>query len=217
MFTLVKRMSRDMWETSRIALSLLLTLGKRVWTMLWAISEVATMFGVGVAAIALFAIVLVSCTAGIVAPTSDSDFSYAAGSSIPIDNNFYTVAGTVVADVADRTTGQEKGHITGSAIGAGNFTSMQGTYFPGDVFVRLSVELVNPSTELAPQGNVVLLKTTDLKAVALLPGDYVTFVCRAQYEAVAATNNAEAFDADKAGTWELDYCRLNSPVISEGE
>ena len=197
---------------------------KRVWAKLWKICFVGMSFGMGISALLIFVLfvaILASCTAGTVAPTSDSDFSYAAGSSIPIDNNFYTVAGTVVADVADRTTGQEKGHITGSAIGAGNFTSMQGTYFPGDVqgkgFVRLSVELVNPSTELAPQGNVVLLKTTDLKAVALLPGDYVIFVCRAQYEAVAATNNAEAFDADKAGTWELDYCRLKSPVISEGK
>ena len=202
------------------------TFVKRSWAGLWRISFVGMSFAMGLIPLLLLSLLLLTlilnaCTAGTVAPTSDSDFSYAAGSSIPIDNNFYTVAGTVIADVTDRVTGQERGHITGSAIGTGNFTSMQGTYFPGDVqgkgFVRLSVELVSPSTELAPQGNVVLLKTTDLKAVALLPGDYVTFVCRAQYEAVAAANNAEAFDANKAGTWELDYCRLKSPVISEGE
>lgn len=193
---------------------------KQLWDRLWEIDFVGMAFTMTL--IPLFAIGFIasSCTTA-PAPESDSNFTYEMGATIPVDYAVYTIAGTVVADVSDRVTGQEPGHITGSSMTAGSFTSMSGTYFPGDVqgkgFVRLSVESVTPPTELAAPGNVTLLKTTDLKAVALLPGDYVIFVCRAQYEAVAAIIGGEDFDQSIAGTWELDYCRLKSPVISEGK
>lgn len=166
----------------------------------------------------LLSVLLIAACTALPAPESDSQFTYKTGSTIPVDYAVYTIAGTIVADVTDRATGQEPGRITGSSMTAGSFSSMSGTYFPGDVqgkgFVRLQVESATPDTELAAPGDITLLKTTDLKAVALLPGDYVTFVCRAQYEAVAAVISGEDFDQGAAGTWELDYCRLKSPVIS---
>jgi hypothetical protein len=45
----------------------------------------------------------------------------------------------------------------------------------------------------------------------------VTFKCRAQYEAVAAVRENESFNQAKVETWELDYCRMATPVIDVRE
>ena len=63
--------------------------------------------------------------------------------------------------------------------------------------------------------NGVIFKFTDTKATALLPGDVVEFKCRRQYEAVAPVKDAERFDEDKFSTWEFDFCRLTTGVITE--
>ena len=80
--------------------------------------------------------------------------------------------------------------------------------------LRLLVHSVEPATPLAQPDRIVLIKTSDTKASALLTGDIVTFRCRAQYKAVAAVRENEDFYPSKVATWELDYCRLATPVIS---
>ena len=174
----------------------------------------------------IIAALLLSGCAGQVPVESDSDQAYVSGSYVPLDYNYYSIKGTVVGDLISKDTGQAAGRIVGSNVGIapGNgglaTSSFSGTYFPGGVtgkgFVRIHVEDSTPDTPLAPDGSVVILKTTDLKAIALLPGDYVEFICRAQFEAVAAVDNQERFDKELAGTWEIDYCRLKSPVLTEG-
>lgn len=83
----------------------------------------------------------------------------------------------------------------------------------GKGYVRLLVSSTEPETETAPKGDVVILKVVDTKATALKDGDRVTFKCRRQYENVAAVKENEKFDRSTFGTWEMDYCRLASPVI----
>ncbi|MCI0438548.1 MAG: hypothetical protein L0177_05395 [Chloroflexi bacterium] len=147
-------------------------------------------------------------------PESDSGQAYdAGGERRPVDDNVYTITGQVVADVQtmSRQTSPAEGSYnpyTGSYFGA---------QFGGKGFVRLLVHSVEPSTPLAQVDQIVLIKTSDTKASALLVGDIVTFRCRAQYEAVAAVRINEAFYAatiEKVETWELDYCRLATPIIS---
>ena len=110
---------------------------------------------------------------------------------------------------AGKTSGQN---------GVVEYTMVPGAYFGpqfgGKGFVRLFVYSAEPATELARPENIVILKTSDTKASALLPGDIVTFKCRAQYEAVAAVRNAETFNKEALETWELDYCRMISPLIT---
>jgi hypothetical protein len=129
---------------------------------------------------------------------------------VPVDDEVYTIMGQVVADVA-----------TMSRQTAPSGTTFYGTYFGaefgGKGFVRLLVRSSEPPTLLAQPGRIVLIKTTDTKASALLVGDVVTFRCRAQYEALAAVRINESFQGtkvEKVATWELDYCRLATPVIS---
>ena len=147
-------------------------------------------------------------------PGSDSGQTYNARCcGIPVDTNVYTITGEVVADVE---TLQRR--IAPAQFG---YTEYGGTFFSpqfgGKGFVRLLVHSVTPRTTLAQPDRIVLIKTSDTKASALLPKDIVTFLCRAQYEAVAPVLINEDFDAEKARiveTWELDYCRMETPVVS---
>lgn len=158
------------------------------------------------------------------APDSDSTQQYDSGSKIPTDTQVYDVTGTVTADVKSLTRQQEPGHgssfgyVGGSGAGFSGFSS--GSYFgpvqTGRGFVRITVKSASPATDLAPAGDTVILKVSDTKGTALLPGDTVTFRCRRQYEAVAAVKNNQKFDAEGDATWELDYCRLASPIITVG-
>lgn len=150
------------------------------------------------------------------APTADSDSNqnYAKNSKIPVDDEIYTITGTVADSVENLTRQESPGK--GSLTGFGNYTT--GTYFgpveSGKGYVRLKVQNSQPRTDLATEGNISVLKVTDTKATALLPGDIVTFKCRRQYEALAAVKENQKFDEAKVATWELDFCRLASPVIT---
>jgi hypothetical protein len=159
------------------------------------------------------------------APDSDSSQSYDSGSKIPTDTAVYDIVGTVTAGVKSLTRqeqaahGSSFGYVGGSGAGFSGFSS--GSYFgpvqTGRGFVRITVDSATPATDLAPVGDTVILKVSDTKGTALLPGDTVKFRCRRQYEAVAAIKNNQKFDASADETWELDYCRLASPVITVGK
>lgn len=156
------------------------------------------------------------------APAADSDSAQEyKESKIPVDDNVYDITGEVVSDV-DSLTRQTKpggGSISAPVCAgtSGCFGGGGGTLFgptvEGKGYVRLKVLSSKPSTDLAPEGQVVIIKATDTKASILLPGDRVTFRCRRQYEAVAAVRENQSFKQDEVATWELDYCRLSSPVI----
>lgn len=151
------------------------------------------------------------------APDSDSGQSFSAGDSIPVDDNIYYIKGQVISDVNSltRQTNAASGEMFGYA-GTG-FGVMSGTYygaeFGGKGFIRILV--MKSDSFLAPRGEIVILKSTDTKGIALLPGDVVEFKCRHQYEAIAAVRHRETFDVDKLETWEIDYCRFISPIISQ--
>lgn len=163
----------------------------------------------------LIVILLVACeTDELPPPESDSDQYYEGKARIPVDDNVYEIEG-VVAGVPDslvRQTQAARGYVVD---GSGSYFGAQ---LSGKGFVTLMVESVQPQTDTAEVGSLVILKTTDTKAVKLLPGYRVKFKCRRQYEAVAAVRNMETFDSDKLATWELDYCRMADPKaeLTEG-
>lgn len=144
---------------------------------------------------------------------SDSGYKYRGNKRVEADFNVYKISGMVVGDV-NSLTRQTKAARGSSyewdGYGSGSYFGPQ---FSGKGFIRILVNAAEPTTELASPGSVVILKSTDTKATALLPGDIVTFKCRAQYEVVAAVANNEDFDEAKMGTWELDYCRMFSPLV----
>lgn len=165
----------------------------------------------------LAALAISSCAVGDVAPRPDSDSSqrWEDGARIPVDDNVYEITGVVAGAVDSlvRQTEAARGSVAGS--GYGLYGTYFGPEFGGKGFVRLLVRESN--SRLAPVGEIVILKTSDTKAIILVPGDEVTFRCRHQYEAVAPVRNYETFDAEKVETWEIDYCRLATPVIRSGQ
>lgn len=144
---------------------------------------------------------------------SDSSQSYASGSKVESDTNAYLIKGEVVGPVNETTRQVTPGQ--GDIFGYNGYLngSFTGPVEKGKGFVRIRVESASPSTDLAPVGQVTIVKTSDTKAKALMNGDVVSFKCRRQYEAVAAVRNNQKFDKKSDGTWELDYCRLATPVI----
>lgn len=166
-----------------------------------------------------------SCDGSATAPAVDSDngnTSYVDGNNdpakSPVDKKVYIVSGEVVAEVnsVTRQVKPAEGSISGYSYGG--YGSMSGSYFGevtgGKGYVRLLISSSSPSTSLAQPGSVSILKVSDIKATALTTGDVVTFKCRRDYEAVAPVLENQRFEADSVGTWELDYCRMETAVIS---
>lgn len=144
---------------------------------------------------------------------SDSKQTYKSGSKAPVDSEVYTITGEVSGAVNETTRQTEAAKGNAWMFGGMGQAEYFGPVEKGKGFVRLLVTTVSPSTDLATPENLTLLKVSDTKAKALLPGDIVTFKCRRQYEALAAVRDGEAFDKNKSATWELDYCRLASPQV----
>lgn len=149
---------------------------------------------------------------------SDSDQSYKDSPTIPTDTAVYEINGKVIGQVnsVTRQTSAGGGSTptcfgTSGCYGGGSFF---GPVSEGKGYVRLLVTAPT-KTDLAPMGEVTLLKVTDTKATALIEGDQVLFKCRRQYEAIAAVQENEPFNKTTMGTWELDYCRLATPVIQK--
>lgn len=163
-------------------------------------------------------LVLSSCATNLApAPVSDSHQEFAPGGEIPVDDNVYDLVGEVVADLESITETRARGSSGGYMFnGVGSMTGSFAMWQEGKGFVRVKVLEITPELErnIANVGDVIIIKTTDQKIMALLPGDIVTFRCRAQYENVAAARRAERFDAVKLATWELDYCRMKTPQIN---
>ena len=137
---------------------------------------------------------------------------------IPVDDNVYVITGKVTGPVSSLERQVGGGYRTSSTTDVNGVPITTYYYVPpiinGKGFVRLFVHNASPQTDMAQPERIAILKTTDTKVTALFEGDIATFKCRAQYESVAAVRNNETFDPDKLQTWELDYCRLVSPVIS---
>lgn len=170
------------------------------------------MVGVAALGLALFGILTAeSCEAGDPAPDSDSSYKYEGGVTIPVDEHVYTVTGEVSGQINDlsRQVKPATGSVTAyNGYASGSFT---GPIEAGKGFVRLRI--TKSDSDIAPVGELTILKTADTKVTALLPGDVVTLKCRKQYENVAAVKEGQKFKAEEAGTYELDYCRLSNPVV----
>lgn len=150
------------------------------------------------------------------APTSESGIPYtvAANAALPVDERIYYISGKVIAGVESLT--RQTTPALGGISGYNGYTSGYyiGPSVNGKSFVRILVSEIKPSdTDWVSKGQIVIIKGTDTKMTALLPGDNVQFMCRRQAEAIAAIHPGEWYNPDNNTTWELDYCRMASPVI----
>lgn len=144
------------------------------------------------------------------APESNNGLSYAWLTTIPVDTAVYTITGTVSAEVESLVRQTAPAQVQSYSAEGMSYSTYYGPQLNGKGMVRLTVTASDAA--LAPVGSTVILKLDDTKGILLLPGDQITVKCRAQFEAIAAVMNRQEFDP-AAGTWELDYCRLATPVV----
>ena len=167
----------------------------------------------GMALVLLVCILLSGCEQEY-APLADSDSrsNFSAEYRVPTDRTIYHVTGEIVGEREElvRQTSPATGSMYSyNGYGSGSFT---GPEFMGKSFVRVYV--VHSDSRLAPTESTVILKVSDTKIFGVVVGDTVSFICRAQAELVAAVLNNEKPSAEQV-TWELDYCRMESPIVSQ--
>lgn len=148
---------------------------------------------------------------------SDSGYTYQSykQAKLPLDNNLYTLTGVIVGDVNSIARPGPAKIVTAYRS---EYYSV-GTYFPpemsGKGLARLWVE--KSDFPGVPPETIAIIKSTDTKLIAVLPGDRITVRCRVQAEAIAPSYTGQVYDPEKAVTLELDFCRMVSPVIDVGQ
>ncbi len=75
--------------------------------------------------------------------------------------------------------------------------------------VRGIADSIEPQTTFASPEDLIILKTTDWKAMMVRPGDVAEFRCLADYEPVCSKQENGTL-GQCAEIWEFDFCRLVS-------
>ena len=152
------------------------------------------------------ALVLTACSTR----TSDSGYSLKTVGK-RIDSNIYVLNVTMLGDpVSNKNIGGEGISRQYSDIyGYGNSRIWE----DGKGMVSVHVNSVSPSLDYLKPGMDIVLKTTDLKIMAIDPGYTFEVKCRNDYEPVASLQDNE-LTTERYDTYELDYCRMTNPQIS---
>ena len=141
--------------------------------------------------------------------TSDSGYSQKTLGK-KIDSNIYVLNVTMIGDpVSNKNLGGEGVARQYSDIyGFGNSRLWQ----DGKGLVSVHVNSISPSLDYVKPGTDIVLKTTDLKVMAIEAGYSFEVKCRNDYEPVASLQNNE-YTTERYDTFELDYCRMTNPQI----
>ncbi len=128
-----------------------------------------------------------------------------------VDSKIYILNVTMLgAPVSNSTMGGEGASRQYSDIyGYGNMKIWQ----EGKGLVSVHVNSISPSLDYVTPGMDIVLKTTDLKVMAINEGYSFEVKCRNDYEPVASLQQNETAN-DRYSTYELDYCRMSNPQIN---
>lgn len=86
----------------------------------------------------------------------------------------------------------------------------------GKGLLRGTLLSVDPPIEWAKPEHTIVVKTTDRKITALLPGDIAELTCVADFEPVCGWNETANVAGNCEDIWEFDYCRLRGFEDEEG-
>jgi len=134
--------------------------------------------------------------------------------AVDVDRAYYRIEGEVIGELRDLERYRSSSSFT-AVNGVASGSSWSET--DGKGFVRVRVSRIEPAApHIGTVEQVLLLKSTDSKIKAVLPGDRVTFICRANFEAVAPVLVDQVYtaeDKEQGGVWEFDYCRMDTPQL----
>ena len=157
--------------------------------------------------ILLFAVLVMSACS---TRTSDSGYSLKTVGK-RIDSNIYVLNVTMLGDPKSNKNigGEGVARQYSDIYGFGNSRLWQ----DGKGLVAVRVNSVSPALDYVQPGMDIVLKTTDLKIMAIEDGYSFEVRCRNDYEPVASLQDNEMTN-DRYDTYELDYCRMTNPRIT---
>lgn len=127
-----------------------------------------------------------------------------------IDNKVYslevTMLGTPLSNTETKATAAERQYS--DIYGYGNMRLWQ----DGKGLVLVHVNSISPALKYIAEGTDIVLKTTDLKIMAITPGYTFRVKCRSDFEPVASLKDNEMISSEY-DTYELDFCRMVDPKI----
>lgn len=141
--------------------------------------------------------------------TSDSGFNLKTVGN-RVDSNIYILNVTMLGEPESNKNigGEGVSRQYSDVYGYGNSRLWQ----DGKGMVSVHVNSISPSLNYVKPNTDIVLKTTDLKIMAIDPGYSFEVKCRNDYEPVAALQDNE-LSSERYDTYELDYCRMSNPEI----
>lgn len=147
-------------------------------------------------------------------PVTDNNHSWSFAVCIPVDPTVYIVEVEVVDEIRNNT----ELNASGGGFVFGGYGSF-GMRMWQDGKGLLPVRIVNLSPafrDIVP-GDHIILKTLDLKAMALPPGALVKFVCNSDTEILSPPGDPNQITpSEERYTYELDECRMVTPEYLPG-
>ena len=142
--------------------------------------------------------------------TSDSGFSLKTVGN-RIDSNIYVLDVTMLGKPISNTDvgGEGTSRQYSDIYGYGNLRLWQ----DGKGLVSVHVNSISPKIDYIQPDSDIVLKTTDLKVMAIDEGYRFQVKCRSDYEPVASLQDNE-MTSERYDTYELDYCRMTNPQIT---
>lgn len=140
---------------------------------------------------------------------SDNGIAWPPGSCVTIDTRLYVLDVQIAGNMANNQT--VNGSVSGMTVGGyGGVSGSIWTEGKGVVLVKLMS--INPDFPGIKVGDYIIIKTTDLKAMALPVGSRATMFCNKDPEATSPLYVGQTFTTDRV-TLELDDCRMQSPKV----
>ncbi len=139
-----------------------------------------------------------------VRPESDNNYQWDYRSVVAVDTQVYTI----MIEVYGNTTNYSETNGSISGIGFSGYSSMSGRIWQdGKGILPIILKSVSPSIAGLEAGRLMIIKTTDLKAMALEPGYITEFKCNLDNEVISPVTNGQILTTDRQ-TYEFDDCRM---------
>lgn len=146
-----------------------------------------------------------------VAPESDNAYQWAIGSCVETNTDVYLITVRVVQTLTSHNEINAAGSGSGVLFGnSGSYSSHFRMWQDGKGILPVEILSIFPEFPSLMVGNTILLKTSDLKAMALPELSEVEFVCNQDIEVLSPNQNRQTLTTDRL-TYELDDCRMTTP------
>jgi hypothetical protein len=143
----------------------------------------------------------------LVSPETDNEHGWSVGSKVRVSTETYTLEVKMIDSMASHSETEASGSVYGWGSGGyGSYRMEQN----GKGIMPVEVKSVSPDFHNVEVGDLIIIKVTDLKAMAIPTGAVFTVVCNEDVEVVSPNVSGQVLTTDRL-TYELDDCRLKSP------